>query len=188
VTVRTGDRALREPQGALSLSKGGLRIGRGSVYVAIVIAALATYFVYQTWFNPSRAVKRRLGEIAGVLSSPESEPDIERLGRLARLRRYLANDVHVRVNGADIDGSGTIVGMLASARAPKGGIDIQCVDVQVSVESETTAHAGLMLEVNTLDERTGEWVSDRYETIADLLRRDGEWIVVKGEIKNQPPR
>jgi hypothetical protein len=165
-------------------------MSKGTTYVAIVVAALATYFVYQTWFNPSRAVKRRLGEIAAVLSIPESEADIERLGRLARLRRYLANDVHVRVSGADIDGSGAIVGMLASARAPKGGIDIQCVDVQVSVESETTAHAGLMLEVSTHDERTGELESDRYETIADLLRQDGEWLVVKGEIRNQnqPPR
>ena len=161
---------------------------QGTVYVGIVIAALAGYFVYQGWFNPTRAVKRRLGEIAGVLSIPENEPDIERIGRLARLRSYVVNEVHVRVGGADIDGSGTIVGVLASAHPPKGGIDIQFVDVQVSVESETTAHVGLMLEVNTHDERTGELVSDRYETIGDLLRRDGEWIVVKGEIRNRPPR
>ena len=160
---------------------------QGTLYVGIVVVALTGYFVYQSWFNPSRAVKRRLGEIAGVLSIPDNEPDIDRIGRLARLRGFVANDVHVRAGTVDIDGSGTVVGMMASAR-PKGGVDIQCVDVQVSVESPTTAHAGLMLEVNTHDARTGELLSDRYETIADLQKRDGEWIVVKGEIRNPPPR
>jgi len=41
---------------------------QGSIYVGIVVAALSGYFIYQTWFNPTRLVKRRLGEIAGVLS------------------------------------------------------------------------------------------------------------------------
>ena len=33
----------------------------GSVYVAVVFAALFGYFSYQWWFNPARAVKQRLG-------------------------------------------------------------------------------------------------------------------------------
>ena len=158
----------------------------GSVYVGIVFAALAGYFTYQTWFSPSRAVKQRLGQIAGALSIPDSESDIDRIARLARLRGYLATDVHVTVSGADVDGSGAIVGAAASAR-PAGGVNIQCVDVQVSVESPATAHSGLMLEVNTRG-AAGEPVSDRYETIVDLQKRDGEWIVVKAEIRNRSPR
>jgi hypothetical protein len=68
----------------------------GSVYVAIVFAALVGYFTYQWWFNPVRAVKRRLGEVAAALSFPAEETDIGRVTRLAELRRYLADDIHVR--------------------------------------------------------------------------------------------
>ena len=34
---------------------------------------LFSYFAYQWWFNPSRAVKRRLGEVAATLSMPANE-------------------------------------------------------------------------------------------------------------------
>jgi SAM-dependent methyltransferase len=39
----------------------------GSVYVAVVFAALIGYFSYQWWFNPSRMVKHPLGELAAAL-------------------------------------------------------------------------------------------------------------------------
>lgn len=166
----------------------GSRIGHGSVYVAIVIAALATYFVYQTWFNPSRAVKRRLGQIAGVLSVPENEPDLSRVVRLSRLRGYLANDIKLRAASFEFSTRDAIIAVLSGAPPPKGGVDIQFVDVQVALDSDSTAHAGLMLEVNTLQPQTGEWLADQYEAIVSLEKRDREWIVVKGEIKNHPPQ
>jgi len=55
----------------------------GSVYVAVVVAALFGYFGYQWWFNPARAVKQRLGEVAAALSVPEGESDIARVVRIA---------------------------------------------------------------------------------------------------------
>src|SRR5260221_2349050 len=64
----------------------------GSVYVAAVIAALAAYFTYQWWFNPARAIKQRLGQVAAALSVPAPDSDIARLERLAALRRYLADE------------------------------------------------------------------------------------------------
>jgi len=156
---------------------------KGTTYVAIVAVALTGYFVYQTWFNPSRAVKRRLGEIAGALSMPENEAEIDRIARLSRLRSYLANDVKVLALGVNVDGNGTVVGVLAPLRPPKGGVDIQSVDVQVSVDSDSTARAGLMLEVNTHDPATGEWRAEQHETIASFEKRSGEWIVVRAEIR-----
>jgi hypothetical protein len=71
-------------------------------------------------------------------------------------------------------------------RHPGGGLDIQFVDVQVAVDSESAAHAGLMLEVNSQDAQTGEWRAGQYETLARLQKRDGEWVVVNGEIRNRP--
>ena len=169
----------------MRIADRGSRIGHGSVYVAIVVAALGGYFIYQAWFNPSRAVKRRLGEIAGVLSVPDGEPE---LARVARLRGYLAPDVRVRADGSEFANRDTIVGALAGLQPPKGGWNIQFVDVQVATDSESTAHAGLMLEINTHDPRTGEWLADQHETIVNLQKQNGEWVVVTAEIRSRSPR
>jgi hypothetical protein len=166
----------------------GLRIGQGSAYVAIVITALATYFVYQTWFNPSRAVKRRLGQIAGVLSVPDHEPELDRVVRLSKLRSYLADDISLRTATVDFHTRDTIVGVLSGIRAVKGVLDVQFVDVQVAVDSDTAAHAGLMIEINTEEPQTGEWRSEQHEAIAALEKRRSEWIVVTAEIKPDRPR
>ena len=158
--------------------------GKGSAYVGLVVVALTGYFVYQTWFNPSRAVKRRLGEIAAALSVPAGEGDIDRVARLARLQGYLANDVKLLVGGVRLDSSGTIVGALAGVRPPSGGIDVQFVDVEIAVDSSDAAHAGLMLELNTKDPVTGEWRAEQHETIGYLEKRAGQWIVVRADIRN----
>jgi len=58
----------------------------GSVYVAIVFAVLIGYFGYQWWFNPARAVKRRLGEVAAALSASADDTDMTRIKRLLSRR------------------------------------------------------------------------------------------------------
>ena len=160
----------------------------GSVYVAGVVAALAGYFVYQTWFNPSRAVKQRLGEIAGVLSVPASEGDVDRTARLSKLREYLSDGVKVGVGQLEFNARDAIIAALMNIRPETGALDVQCVDVQVSVESATSAHTGMMLEVSERDPRTGDTRSDRYETITDLEKRAGEWVVVRAEIRVRSPQ
>ena len=69
----------------------------GSRYVAVVFAALLGYFAYQTWFNPYRIVKRRLGELAGTLAVPATDTPLDRVVRLSRLQYYFAENVRVRV-------------------------------------------------------------------------------------------
>ena len=68
----------------------------GSVYVAVVFAALIGYFSYQWWFNPARMVKHRLGEVAAALSVPDDETEVARIARLARLRGYLDDNLHLQ--------------------------------------------------------------------------------------------
>ncbi|HMD33710.1 MAG TPA: hypothetical protein VKH42_02025 [Vicinamibacterales bacterium] len=160
----------------------------GSIYVGLVFVALAGYFVYQTWFNPSRAVKQRLGQIAGALSVPASESEFDRTVRLSTLRGYLAENVRVRAGQTEFNARDTVVGALSNIRAVAGALDLQCVDVQVSMESESSAHTGMMLEVSTHDPPSGELRSNRYETITDLEKRAGEWVVVRAEIRTRSPQ
>src|SRR5712664_3238265 len=102
----------------------------GSVYVAAVFAVLVGYFSYQWWFNPSRAVKRRLGEVAAALSVPEAESEIAHVARLAQLRRYLADDLHIRAGGEEIRSRDVAVAAAGAWKPQPGSGDVHFADVQ----------------------------------------------------------
>src|SRR5438067_13547064 len=42
----------------------------GSAYVMVILSVLVSYFSYQWWFNPQRAIKRQLSNLAAALSAP----------------------------------------------------------------------------------------------------------------------
>ncbi len=160
----------------------------GSVYVAAVIAALAAYFTYQWWFNPARAIKQRLGQVAAALSVPAPDSDIARLERLAALRRYLADEVRVDVAGAQpVASREAVLAIVASMRPPGGAVDVQFVDTQVNVESSSSGRAYLTVEVTTSD-RTGQPTVDSRDGIVTLVRRGGEWLITSAESRTIPTR
>jgi hypothetical protein len=158
----------------------------GSIYVAAVLVALFGYFGYQWWFNPSRAVKQRLGEVAFALSVPESETDISRVGRLAQLRRYLADDLRVKAGSEEIRSRDTAVAMAASWKPQPGSGDVHFADVQVFMESADTAHAYLAVELTNLDRESGHSTIDTRDASVSLAKRDGEWVITAAESKQAP--
>ncbi len=161
----------------------------GSVYVAAVFAALAGYFVYQWWFNPARAIKQRLGQVAAALSVPAADSDIARLERLAVLRRYLADDVRVDIGEAQpVASRDAAVGAVAALRPPAGGVDAQFVDTQVDVDSPSTGRAYLTVEMTTSDRQTGQPTVDSREAMVTLARRGGEWVITSAELRPNPTR
>jgi hypothetical protein len=162
----------------------------GSAYVAVVFAVLIGYFSYQWWFNPSRVVKHRLGEIAAALSVPDDESEIARVARLASLRRYLAEDLHLRVGSApELTSRETALAAAAAWRPPPGGGNVRFADVQVFIESPTTAHAYLSVELTSTSPESGHPVVDARDASVDLAKREGEWVATKVESKDPtPPR
>lgn len=188
------DRAVWEADGPLEWMGRDHRPERvvkanGSIYVALVIAALVGYFTYQWWFNPARAIKLRLGQIAAALSVPSPDSDIARLERLAQLRKYLASDVRIDVAGAQLMTSReAILGVVGSFRPAAGGIDVQFVDTQVTVDSADQGRAYLTVKVTTPDRQTGERTIDSREATVTLARRAGEWLVTSAESKLPPTR
>ena len=159
---------------------------KGSTYVVVVFAALVAYFGYQWWFNPSRAVKHRLGEVAAALSVPESESDIARIARLAQLRRYLADDLRVRAGAEAIDSRDAAVALAAGWKPRPGGGDVHFADVQVFIESETAAHAYLAVELTSLDRERGHATVDARDASVSLTRQHGEWVITAAESKEMP--
>jgi hypothetical protein len=159
----------------------------GSIYVAIVIAALAGYFTYQWWFNPARAIKQRLGQVAAALSVPAPDSDIARLERLAQLQKYLADDVRIEVAGAPLISSREAALALIGAFHPApGGVDVHFVDTQVTVDSADQGRAFLTVEVTTPDRQTGERTVDSREAAVTLALRRGEWVITTAESKRPP--
>ena len=103
------------------------------------------------WVNPARAVKQRLGQVAAVLSVPDEESEMARIGRLAQLRRYLADDVHIRAGAEEIRTRDAALAALAAWKPQPGGGDVHFADVQVFIESDTAAHAYLAVELPGVD-------------------------------------
>jgi hypothetical protein len=157
----------------------------GSVYVAAVFAVLIGYFGYQWWFNPARAVKRRLGEVAAALSVPESDTGINRIARLAQLRRFLADNIHIRAGSApDITSRDVAIAIVAGWKPPAGSGDVHFADVQVFIESDSAAHAYLSVELTSLDRASGQPTVDARDASVDLAKREGEWVITKAESKH----
>jgi hypothetical protein len=157
---------------------------KGSVYVSLVFGLLLFYLSYQWWFNPSRALKRQMGEVAAVLSVPASEPEMARIARLAQLRRHLADNIRIRAGSSEIASRDAILGAISAWKPPAGGIDVRFVDTQVFIDSETTARAYMSVEVATPDPRGGQPTVDRQDTSVRLEKREGQWVITSVESKD----
>jgi hypothetical protein len=160
----------------------------GSVYVAVVIAVLVGYFSYQWWFNPARAVKRRLGQVAAALSVPADDTPVDRVARIAQLGRYLADDIRVRAGSTpELTSREMALAVVASWKPPAGSGDVHFADVQVFIESDASAHAYLSVELTRLDRESGQPTVDARDASVGLARRNGEWVITSAESK-EPPR
>jgi hypothetical protein len=162
----------------------------GSIYVATVFAVLVGYFTYQWWFNPSRAVKRRLGEVAAALSVPSQEAEVGRIARLAQLRKYLAPDIRVRVGdpAQEIASRDTVLALVASLRPATDNAAVRFTDTQVFMDAEAAAHAYMTVEVVTPDRQSGQPAIDSRNASVDLAKVDREWVITIAELKPSPTR
>jgi hypothetical protein len=158
----------------------------GSVYVALVFAALIGYFGYQWWFNPARAAKQRLGEVAFALSVPENESDVARIGRLAQLRTYLDDDLRLKIGTEEIRSRDAALGIAAGWKPPAGSGDVHFADVQLFIESGTAAHAYLAVELASLDKESGHSTVDSRDASVSMARKNGEWVITAAESKEMP--
>jgi hypothetical protein len=162
----------------------------GSVYVAVVAAALVGYFSYQWWFNPNRAIKQRLGELAAAASVPADEPDLDRLSRPARVRSFFADDARIRLESGQpaLESRDRLAAAITAWTPPPGGVTVAFVDVQVNVDSASTARAFMTVEVTTRDRNTGQPSFENHEAKVVLAKQDGVWLITSAEPNETPSR
>lgn len=153
-------------------------------FVSLVSFVVIGFFVYHWWPSPERAVKNRLGELATTLSVPANDGDLGRVTRVAELRHYFAEDVHVRASasGPEITSRDALLGLLGGWTPPPGGWTIEFVDVQVTLGQESaTAQVYLTAKVSGHDARTGAAILDAREANLAMAKQNGDWVVTSVE-------
>jgi len=161
----------------------------GSAYVTVVVVALAGYFTYQWWFNPHRVIANELGELAGALTAPAGESEVNRLARFATVRRLLSPTIRVRFGDAEMASRDAVMGALAAWTPPKSGVNVDFVDTQVNVDSDETARAYATVEVTTLDADGKNPSVDSREVRMTLGLIDGLWVITEAapnDLRQQP--
>jgi hypothetical protein len=154
------------------------------VFVSLVSFVAIGLVAYHWWPSPERAVKNRLGELAQTLSVPANDGDLGRVTRVAQLRHYFAEDVHVRASasGPEITSRDVLLGLLGGWTPPPGGWTIEFVDVQVTLGQEsTTAQVYLTAKMSGHDAPTGEPTFDAREANVTIAKQHGDWVVTSVE-------
>ena len=155
----------------------------GSKYVVAIFAILAAYFVYQWSFNENRIVKRRLGELAATLSAPESETQVERLARLAKLRGFVDERGRVSLGRTQYSRDEAIA-VTAAWQLPPGGWNLDFADVDVRISPDDRARAFATAEMTTRDVQTSQPQSlGSVEVTFSLAKKGGEWLITEADVK-----
>jgi hypothetical protein len=158
----------------------------GSKSVVAIFAILAAYFVYQWWFNENRIVKLRLGELAATLSAPEGEAQVERLARLAKLRRFVDESGRVTLDRTQYSRDEAI-GAAAAWQLPAGGWNLDFADVDVRINPDDSARAFVTAEMTTRDVQTSQPQSlGSLEVTFSLAKKNGEWLITEADVKHPP--
>jgi hypothetical protein len=149
------------------------------VVVSLVLLAAIAFLGYYWWPTPERAIKNRLRELAETLSVPVNDGDLGRVTRIAQLRHYFADDVHVRAGaGSEITSRDALLGVVGSWTPPAGGWTIEFVDMQVTLGQEsTTAQVYLTATISGHDVQTGEATLDAREANVTMSKPGSEWVV-----------
>ena len=157
------------------------RNGSGvAVFVSVVCLLVVGWLAYSWWLSPERAIKRRLKDLGATLSVPANDTELGRVARVARLRGYLAEDIHLRAGGQQLASREALLAV-AAGFMPSGGLTVEPVDVQVAVGPDT-ATAEVYLDVKlTSPGSTGGPIVDAHEGKVTMAKRNGEWVITDAE-------
>lgn len=141
--------------------------------LATAAALLAAWWFLQGGDDETR-IRRQLDELASVASQPGPEPDVVALGKARRLGESFTETVEVADSeGGVLKGRRAVIQAIAGVREQQGQVVYELEDVEVSIESDTTASARLVVRAEGDDPAgvDGTRASIRMEKI------DGDWLV-----------
>ncbi len=151
----------------------------GTVLLTLVAAVIAAALWYVLWPNEERIVRGRLNDIAAIISVPANETDLARMTRVAQLRDYIAQDIHVRYGSQEAPSRDMVIGALTQWGRSADAVKVEFVDVQVTLDSARPDAATAYLTAKI----TGRDSVDAREADVRLGRVDGKWMVTGAETR-----
>jgi hypothetical protein len=150
---------------------------RALVLVLIVIAGAAWWL----WPTDARRVRARLTSLAGSVSVPAGESDLQRLARIASLGGGLAPDVVVEAgeDGVAVRGREAVIGLASRLGTLSGPTEVRLSRIQVEVDAgRGRASADAVVEIDTGGEGTVRQFDGQLITF-ELTRTSGSWLLTR---------
>ena len=155
----------------------------GTLVAALLLALMIAGVAYRYWPSDERSIRRHLSNLAEALSFPLAESNEERLTRIAVLREYFAPDVRVELDALEITSRDEIIGLLSAYRPPPGGVNVEFVDVVVTIaDDHSSAAVTLTAKLSSTD---AQGVSTLDERVADITMRnlDDDWVIGRAVLR-----
>lgn len=164
------------------------RPSSGSIVAFTVLAAAVAWFAYIQFFNEERAIRNRMNEVAAALSTSREASDLARLSRVMQLGRYLAEEVTAVDQGSlELRSRDEVLAVVAGVATGGDGVTATFVDLTVSLAPDApTAQSRFRAELTGLDPLTRAPRLEVREVMADLEKRDGEWIITAVRARRPP--
>ena len=135
--------------------------------------------------SDERAIRDQMAVIAKALTVPAAEAQFGGLARMASLRNALAENIQVTTGFAarpgaqvppEIVGRDAVLGLAARWAPPAGGVTVEFVDVQVTLDAGGAA-AQVYCTAQATSGPSEKPVVDARELRVGFSKTDGSWLV-----------
>jgi hypothetical protein len=153
-------------------------MGRRTVVIAVVAAALLAVWAWRTWWpSDEQRIRGRLRAFAADFN--ESTTDgLGTVARAARLGSYLTDDVVVDLGSGSppIQGRETLMAMATRLQMRTAAFTLDLVDINVTMAGGE-ADVNLTVAFKRRSIGTGEESVDAREMALRMVKSDGEWRI-----------
>jgi acyl CoA:acetate/3-ketoacid CoA transferase alpha subunit len=152
----------------------------------VLLAALAALGVW-LWTilfpSPEKVIRRRLTELARIVSSSSNEGDLTRLAAARSVAGFFSTNVELNVELPELGQRNSmdreeITQAALMARSRAGGVQVKFPDINITVAPDKqSAVADLTVEANV----SGEQSPMVQEMKFTLQKTDGQWLITRVE-------
>ena len=131
-----------------------------------------------------RAIRSRMDAIAQSLTVPANDGELDRVARMASLRHALAENIQVSAGVAsnpgarmqELVGRDAVLGLAARWAPPAGGVTVEFVDVQVTLDG-SGATAQVYCTAQATSGPPERPLVDARELTVGFSKIEGAWLV-----------
>ncbi len=164
------------------------RLSSGTIVMVVVLAVVLSWLAYIELLNPQREVRQRMNAVASALSTAREGTDLARLGRVMRLKDYLAEDVRVVGDGRQIDSRDGVMDAAARWATAGNGLSVDFIDLSVTMSPDGgSAESFFTAQISSSGAASSAPTVESRDVITDLVRRNGQWLITRVEAKPARP-